>query len=212
MDFTQDTIYPSIGLILSRNRITKTLIRLCRCAGWSVSLLYAFGISRFWHGVIGIQTSSNIWATSWENLFMPYAKNKGADQPAHPRSLVSTFVVRCLDSIIPLVSMSEISSLYLSRPVWGNRGRKPRRQVFSWRGWHLTCKHRQISPLFLPQISIGNFSNCGCKRDHRTVDNFSLLKPKDAILISSFFLSCPLLMETMINQGRSCHNRCDPVN
>ena len=24
--------------------------------------------------------------------------NKGADQPAHPRSLISAFVVRCLDS------------------------------------------------------------------------------------------------------------------
>ena len=29
---------------------------------------------------------------------MPYANNKGADQPAHPRSLISAFVVRCLDS------------------------------------------------------------------------------------------------------------------
>ena len=37
-----------------------------------------------------------------------------ADQPAHPRSLISTFVVRCLDSIMPLVSISEISSLYLA--------------------------------------------------------------------------------------------------
>ena len=55
-----------------------------------------------------------IWATSWENLFMPYAKNKGADQSAHPRSLISAFVVRCLDSIIPLVSLSEISGLYLA--------------------------------------------------------------------------------------------------
>ena len=26
---------------------------------------------------------------------MPYANNKGADQPAHPRSLISAFVVRC---------------------------------------------------------------------------------------------------------------------
>ena len=42
---------------------------------------------------------------------MPYANNKGADQPAHPRSLISTFVVRCLDSIIPLVSISEMSRL-----------------------------------------------------------------------------------------------------
>ena len=34
---------------------------------------------------------------------MPYANNKGADQPAHPCSLISTFVVRCLDSIMPVV-------------------------------------------------------------------------------------------------------------
>ena len=31
-----------------------------------------------------------------------------------PRNLTSTFVVRCLDSIIALVSISEISSLYLA--------------------------------------------------------------------------------------------------
>ena len=28
------------------------------------------------------------WTTSWANLFMTYANNKGADQPAHPRSLI----------------------------------------------------------------------------------------------------------------------------
>ena len=55
-----------------------------------------------------------IWATSWENLFMPYVNNKGTDQPAHPRSLISAFVFRCLDSIIHLVSIPEISSLYLA--------------------------------------------------------------------------------------------------
>ena len=54
------------------------------------------------------------WAESWENLFMLYANNKGADQTAHPRSLISAFVVHCLDSMIPLVSISEISSLYLA--------------------------------------------------------------------------------------------------
>ena len=53
-------------------------------------------------------------ATSWENLFMLYVNNKGADQPAHPRSLISAFVVHCLASIIPLLSISEISSLYLA--------------------------------------------------------------------------------------------------
>ena len=40
---------------------------------------------------------------------MQYAKNKGADQPAHLRSLISAFVVRCQDRMIPLVYISEIS-------------------------------------------------------------------------------------------------------
>ena len=53
----------------------------------------------------------NIWATSLENLFMPYVTNKGTDQPAHPRSLISAFVVHCLDSIIPLVSISSFKPL-----------------------------------------------------------------------------------------------------
>ena len=48
------------------------------------------------------------------NLFMAYANNKGADQSAHPHSLISSFVVRYLDSIIPLLSISELSSLYLA--------------------------------------------------------------------------------------------------
>ena len=41
--------------------------------------------------------------------FMPHANNKGADQPAHPCSLISAFVVRCKDRMIPLVYISEIS-------------------------------------------------------------------------------------------------------
>ena len=43
---------------------------------------------------------------------MTYANNKGADQPVHPRSLISTFVDRCLDSIIPLLAIAEISRPY----------------------------------------------------------------------------------------------------
>ena len=42
---------------------------------------------------------------------MYYANNKGTDQPAHLRSLISTFVVHCLDSIIYLDSIAEISRL-----------------------------------------------------------------------------------------------------
>ena len=42
---------------------------------------------------------------------MPYANNKDADQPVHPRSLISVFVIPCLDSIIPRLSISRISRL-----------------------------------------------------------------------------------------------------
>ena len=59
-------------------------------------------------------TCKDIWAMSCENLFLPYAlPNKDTGQPAHPCSLVSIFVIWCLDSIIPPFSISEISSLYL---------------------------------------------------------------------------------------------------
>ena len=45
---------------------------------------------------------------------MSYANNKGTDQPAHPRSLISAFVVCCLDSVTSLVSVTKISSLKLA--------------------------------------------------------------------------------------------------
>ena len=45
---------------------------------------------------------------------MSYASNKGADQPEHPRSLISAFVVRCLFSVMSLVSVTRISSLMLA--------------------------------------------------------------------------------------------------
>ena len=54
------------------------------------------------------------WATSWENLFMPYANNSGADQPVYPHSLISTFVVHCLDSLMHTLAKSKIWRLYLA--------------------------------------------------------------------------------------------------
>ena len=44
------------------------------------------------------------WATSWEKLF----------QLAHPRSMISAFAVRCLDSIVPLLAISKHSRLKLT--------------------------------------------------------------------------------------------------
>ena len=49
---------------------------------------------------------------SRENQFMPYVNNKGADEPAHLHSLISAFVVCCLDSI-PTLAKSKISSVKL---------------------------------------------------------------------------------------------------
>ena len=38
---------------------------------------------------------------------MPYENNNDADQPGHPRSLISASVVRCLDSIIPILAKAK---------------------------------------------------------------------------------------------------------
>ena len=108
--------------------------------------------SRYAHTPFGHGTEwstdghSRIWATSWENLFMTYANNKCTDQPAHPRSLTSTFVVRCLDCIIPLVSISERSSLSASFCEWAGRFESylvaNPKDRFSWRGSILIVDQR----------------------------------------------------------------------
>ena len=45
---------------------------------------------------------------------MSDANNEGADQPTHPRSLISAFVVSLLDSVMSLVPGIKISSLMLA--------------------------------------------------------------------------------------------------
>ena len=51
-----------------------------------------------------------IYTRSCENVCLrPYANNKGADQPAYPRSLISTLVVRCLNSTICILAISKVS-------------------------------------------------------------------------------------------------------
>ena len=74
---------------------------------------------------------------------MSYANNKGADQPAHPRSLISAFVVRCLDSVVSLVSVIKISSLMpasvAERASLSRTGRKPPEDMFSHDEAHVQC-------------------------------------------------------------------------
>ena len=58
-----------------------------------------------------VQTCSVIWAAT--RLEKPClrgcANNKGADQPAHPHSLINVFVIRFLESIISRLATSEIT-------------------------------------------------------------------------------------------------------
>ena len=86
---------------------------------------------------------------------MAYANNKGTDQPAHPRSLISTFVVPYLDSIISLVSISEISRLKLASVAeqaglsltWSQTpktGFLETRLIWNWR--NLPTKSQRSSP------------------------------------------------------------------
>ena len=51
------------------------------------------------------------WVALWQNLLMTYTNIKDADQHAQPRSLITAFVVHCLDSIIPILAKSKISWL-----------------------------------------------------------------------------------------------------
>ena len=49
------------------------------------------------------------WASTWENLSSVFTNNKGADQPAHTRSLISAFVLPLLESIIAKLATRESS-------------------------------------------------------------------------------------------------------
>ena len=57
-----------------------------------------------------------IWAWRWENLSSGFA-NKVADQPEHPHSLISTFVICLLESILSKLATDEISISYLDSVV-----------------------------------------------------------------------------------------------
>ena len=55
-----------------------------------------------------------IWtSTSEKTCLRGFANNKGADQPAHPRSLISVYVICLLKRIISRLATSEISLFYL---------------------------------------------------------------------------------------------------
>ena len=55
----------------------------------------------------------NIWALMHENLALFQVNKKGADQTVHPHSLISTFIVCCVESLIVTLDTCKISITYL---------------------------------------------------------------------------------------------------
>ena len=100
------------------------------CNAWFLCRFRCITVHEFAQTICDMHLSSSQfetaffkWAMSWDNLFMPfmpYANSKGTDQPAHPRSLISVFIVCCLYSMISLLFIAEISRLA---------------SLCSWAGW-----------------------------------------------------------------------------
>ena len=92
-----------------------------------------------------------------KTCFMPYANHNDAGQPAYPRSLIGAFIVRrCLDSIIAILSKSEISRLKLAglRVTWSDA--KKAGFLMTW----LTFKRiRSRHDWILKDVSVKHNSN-----------------------------------------------------
>ena len=92
-------------------RLAKALTRPRMCAGWSEPLLVAYTslLEISCHGSIIISSSTDTHGPRREKTCLRVFANKGADQPAHPRSLTSAFVFRLLEIILSILATSKIS-------------------------------------------------------------------------------------------------------
>ena len=133
---------------LSRGKIVKYVQEMPRNASMRVCIIrmqpiYLFKLS-LWKQLpypfktkrlhqTGHVVDGNFYIQSYLSQLMQYANNKGADQPAHPCSLISALLFAAW--------IVQYSSWY----SWNFKplpslcscvlpGRKPRRQVFLWRG------------------------------------------------------------------------------
>ena len=93
---------------------TGQLPRLIRVFAWRTGHFVCF-VMRW---LIFLQEKIFMQQTNFKRKFgpghakmclMPYANNKGTDQPAYRRSLISTFVVCCLDSMLCMLAISKHS-------------------------------------------------------------------------------------------------------
>ena len=120
-------------------------ITLSRTASWCCAPITKFyvtcGHTTFMTWRYPLNNSDIIWPGHAKTCHMSYANNKGADQSAHPRSLISAFVVRSLDSIIFLVSRFK-AGLNL------NWSQTLEDKIFAWRGSYDTYRlYNRLKPL-----------------------------------------------------------------
>ena len=84
------------------------------------------------------ETHTKYVSQAMRKCVMPYANNKGADQPAHPRSLISAFVVRCQDRMVYSLYIRNFKILAGLCSWAGQFGSclvgDSRRHTLSWRG------------------------------------------------------------------------------
>ena len=94
MALKAETISTDMTLSRGRMQVTKCYINMHSYDFYDMMLCHWIAGTtydkNFAHEIV---TENMMWATTWENLFMPYANNKGANQPAYPHSLINVFVV-----------------------------------------------------------------------------------------------------------------------
>ena len=102
--------------------------------------VHIYKTSKFLHNCLGTEriqfnpqwVSVLFWASSWENLFLPYAHNKGADQHAQSDQHICCLFLICSCYVLNFKTLPSLCGC--AGPVWVIPSRKPWRQVFSWRG------------------------------------------------------------------------------
>ena len=88
---------------------------------------------------------------------MPYASNKSADQSAHPRRLISAFIICSLGSLILLLPIDEISRLLLL-------------SVVEQAGLSLTWSQTPKADFLVTRL---NSSNKSCRKTNATQASFN---------------------------------------
>ena len=145
----------SLDMLLSNKLITKALIRLHGCAGWTAPLLFTNPQRQVFS--LQVQQTPMLYGPRREKpCLRGFANNKGTDQPEHPRRLISTFIIRFLERIICNLATGEISIFSVTEEIGLKLAlSKTQRQVFSRRSHIVYLSHLfhgflfKFKPVFL---------------------------------------------------------------